>query len=85
MSSDHKNTGFQEQRRQRLEWLATYLRQTVPVEGIGYGKVKVILLNKWGLTAEKTDEYLQIVIETYGFELHEGKIVKVREDQRFLV
>jgi hypothetical protein len=75
------NTGFQEQRRKRLEWLANYLLQVVGKDGIRYGEVRAILLNKWGLTSEKTDEYLQIVIETHGFELQEGRIVKTQNGQ----
>lgn len=77
MSGD-RNTGFQEQRRQKLEWLADYLQQAVPTEGIDYGKIRAKLLNKWGLSTEKTDEYLQIVMDTYGFELQEGKILRVQ-------
>jgi hypothetical protein len=80
MNGDH-NTGFQEQRRKRLEWLADYLQQIVPTDGIKYGEVKNRLLSKWGLTPEKTDEYLHIIIEAYGFELQEGKIVKPSENR----
>lgn len=79
MNAEH-NTGFQEQRRKKLEWLANYLLEVVPIGGISYGKVRAKLLNKWGLTSEKTDEYLQIVTETCGFELREGKIVKVQDE-----
>jgi hypothetical protein len=75
MNAEH-NTGFHEQRRRKLEWLANYLLQVVPSQGINYGVVRAKLLNKWGLTTEKTEEYLQIVLEAYGFELREGKITK---------
>ena len=80
MNGDH-NTGFQEQRRKRLEWLANYLAQVVPGEGIRYGQVRAKLLSKWGLTTKKTDEYLQIVIEANGFELREGRIFKAWNGQ----
>lgn len=74
-----QNVGFQEQRKKRLEWLAEYMLQVFPSEGIKYGEVRSKRLSKWGLTAPKTDEYIQIVIEGYGFELPEGRIVKLPE------
>ena len=73
MNGEH-NTGFQEQRRKRLEWLANYLTQVVTSEGLGYSQIRAKLLSKWGLTSEKIDEYLQIVIEAHGFELRQGRI-----------
>ncbi len=82
MNADH-NTGFQEQRRKRLEWLANYLLQVIPSEGLRYGQIRAKLLSKWGLTSEKTDEYLQIIIETCGLELREGRIFKARSGQLF--
>ena len=78
MNGEH-NMGFQEQRRKRLKWLANYLLQVVTKDGIDYGSIRATLLNRWGLTSEKTEEYLQIVIEAYGFELKEGRIVKATE------
>lgn len=80
MNGEH-NTGFQEQRRKRLEWLANYLMQVVPSDGVKYGQVRAKLLSKWGLTSEKTDEYLQIIIDACGFELREGRIFKAGNGQ----
>jgi hypothetical protein len=76
-----QNAGFQEQRRKKLEWLANYLMQVVPSDGVEYGRVRAKLLNKWGLTTEKTNEYLQIVMDSYGFEVHEGKIMRMRDNR----
>lgn len=75
-----RNIGFQEQRRQRLEWLGNYLQQVVQTEGIEYGKVRTILMSKWGLSSEKTIEYMDIVIESQGFLLEDGRIIKSRKD-----
>jgi hypothetical protein len=80
MNGEH-NTGFQEQRRKRLEWLANYLTQVVTSDGVTYGQLRAKLLSKWGLTSEKTDEYLQIVIEAHGFELRQGRIFRAGQWQ----
>lgn len=79
--NDEHNTGFQEQRKKRLEWLANYLAQVVSSDGIKYGEVRAKLLHKWGLTSEKTEEHMQIVIEACGFELREGRIFRVNNGQ----
>jgi hypothetical protein len=80
--NEERNVGFQEQRKKRLEWLARYLSEKVPGEGINYGTVRSMLLNKWGLTPRKTEEYILIVIESQGFVLRDGKIVRIPSESR---